>query len=200
MPQCARSSVGCYKSNLNCKDKIVERRKTRTCQAGPVKFGSEHPIVRQTMATTLTSDVQGTIDQVIRCADEGFDLVRITVVGMKDAKACHEIRKGLDERGYSIPLCADMHFQPKVALKVAEAVEKIRVNPGNFADGRKTFEEVLYETDEEYFAERAYIEETFKPLVLKCKEENRMIRIGTHTAPPTAPQPLPHHSPQEVGR
>jgi len=178
----------------------VERRTTRTCQAGPVKFGSEHPIVRQTMATTLTSDVQGTIDQVIRCADEGFDLVRITVVGMKDAKACHEIRKGLDERGYSIPLCADMHFQPKVALKVAEAVEKIRVNPGNFADGRKTFEEVLYETDEEYFAERAYIEETFKPLVLKCKEENRMIRIGTHTAPPTAPQPLAHDSPHEVGR
>ena len=178
----------------------VERRTTRTCQAGPVKFGSEHPIVRQTMATTLTSDVQGTIDQVIRCADEGFDLVRITVVGMKDAKACHEIRKGLDERGYSIPLCADMHFQPKVALKVAEAVEKIRVNPGNFADGRKTFEEVLYETDEEYFSERAYIEETFKPLVLKCKEENRMIRIGTHTAAPTAPQPLAHHSPQEVGR
>ena len=158
----------------------MERRKTRTCQAGPVKFGSEHPIVRQTMATTLTSDVQGTIDQVIRCADEGFDLVRVTVVGMKDAKACHEIRKGLDERGYSIPLCADMHFQPKVALKVAEAVEKIRVNPGNFADGRKTFEEVLYETDEEYFAERAYIEETFKPLVLKCKELNRCMRIGTN--------------------
>merc|ERR1719389_553326 len=158
----------------------VERRTTRTCQAGPVKFGSEHPIVRQTMATTLTSDVEATVDQVIRCADEGFDLVRITVVGMKDAKACAEIRKGLDARGYSIPLCADMHFQPKVALKVAEAVEKIRVNPGNFADGRKTFEEVLYETDEEYFAERNYIAETFTPLVLKCKEENRMIRIGTN--------------------
>ena len=78
-----------------------------------------------------------------------------------------------------------------MALKVAEAVEKIRVNPGNFADGRKTFDEVLYETDEEYFAERAYIEETFKPLVLKCKELNRMIRIGTRTAL----QPLPSHSP-----
>ena len=158
----------------------VERRKTRTCQAGPVKFGSEHPIVRQTMATTLTSDVQATVDQTIRCADEGFDLVRVTVVGMKDAKACVEIRKELDARGYSIPLCADMHFQPKVALVVADAVEKIRVNPGNFADGRKSFEEVLYETDEEYFAERAYIEETFTPLVLKCKELNRMIRIGTN--------------------
>jgi len=121
----------------------------------------------------------------MRCADEGFDLVRVTVVGMKDAKACVEIRKELDARGYSTPLCADMHFQPKVALLVADAVEKIRVNPGNFADGRKTFDEVLYETDEEYFAERDYIEETFKPLVLKCKELNRMMRIGAQ--PPLQP-------------
>lgn len=99
---------------------------------------------------------------------------------MKEANACHDIREMLFQKGYDIPICADMHFQPKVALKVADAVEKIRVNPGNFADGRKTFEEVLYETDEEYFAERDYIEETFKPLVLKCKELNRMMRIGTN--------------------
>ena len=65
------------------------------------------------------------------------DLVRITVVGMKEALACHEIREGLFQKGYDIPLCADMHFQPKVAIKTAEAVEKIRINPGNFADGRK---------------------------------------------------------------
>ena len=122
---------------------VVERRKSRTVTAGPVKFGSDHPIVRQTMLTTLTSDVEGTIEQAIRCADEGFDLVRITVVGMKDAKACVKIREGLDARGYDIPLCADMHFQPKVAIKVAEAVEKIRINPGNFADGRKSFEEIV---------------------------------------------------------
>jgi len=158
----------------------VNRRKTRTVEAGPVKFGSEHPIVRQTMATTLTSDVEGSVEQIIKCADEGFDLVRVTVVGMKDAKACVEIRKQLDAKGYSTPICADMHFQPKVALVVADAVEKIRVNPGNFADGRKSFEEILYETDEEYFEERDYIEETFKPLVLKCKELNRCMRIGTN--------------------
>jgi len=72
-------------------------------------------------------------------------------VGMKDAKACMEIRKGLDARGYSIPLCADMHFAPKVALAVADAVEKVRINPGNFVDGRKTFEGKVYETDEDYF-------------------------------------------------
>lgn len=126
----------------------VKRRKTRTVTAGPVKFGSEHPLVRQTMSTELTSEVEKQIDQIIRCADEGFDLVRLTVVGMKDAKACLKIREGLDARGYNIPLCADMHFAPKVALAVADAVEKIRINPGNFVDGRKTFENMVYETDE----------------------------------------------------
>jgi len=158
----------------------VKRRPTRTVECGPIKFGSEHPLVRQTMATTLTSDVEGTIEQVIKCADEGFDLVRVTVVGMKDAKACMEIRKGLDARGYDIPLCADMHFAPKVALAVADAVEKIRINPGNFVDGRKTFENVVYETDEDYFKERAYFVEALTPLVEKCKKLNRCMRIGTN--------------------
>ena len=214
----------------------VVRRKTRTVEAGPVRFGSEHPIVRQTMATTLTSDVDATVEQVpsavvggacvrawgaggqaqgwvrgraaslslaplpisvyacwgrgskrtgappqvVKCADEGFDLVRVTVVGMRDAKACMQIREKLDARGYSIPLCADMHFQPKVALAVADAVEKIRINPGNFADGRKSFEEMIYETDEQFFADRDYFVEVFAPLVEKCKELNRAMRIGTN--------------------
>jgi len=104
----------------------VTRRKTRTVTAGSVKFGSEHPLVRQTMATTLTSDVEGSADQIMRCADEGFDLVRLTVVGMKDAKACHGIKETLLKKGYDIPLCADMHFQPKV--KRAEKRVCVRAN------------------------------------------------------------------------
>ena len=158
----------------------VVRRKTRTVTAGPVQFGSEHPLVRQTMATTLTSDVDATVEQVKRCADEGFDLVRVTVVGMKDAKACLKIREKLDAQGYDIPLCADMHFQPKVALAVADAVEKIRINPGNFVDGRKSFEEMIYETDEQYFSEREFFYDSFAPLVEKCKEKGRAMRIGTN--------------------
>jgi len=86
----------------------------------------------------------------------------------------------LDERGYDIPLCADMHFAPKVALATAENIEKIRINPGNFVDGRKTFEELVYETDEDYFRERAYFVEALTPLVHKCKELNRAMRIGTN--------------------
>jgi (E)-4-hydroxy-3-methylbut-2-enyl-diphosphate synthase len=143
-------------------------------------FGSDHPIVRQTMATTNTADVGATIEQVVRCADKGFDLVRITVQGRREASAALRIREGLFKRGYDIPLCADMHFQPAVALAVADAVEKIRINPGNFADGRKDFDEHVYETEEDYFGERGYLLEAMAPLVEKCKALNRCMRIGTN--------------------
>ena len=143
--------LGRYCEDLN----TVIRRKTRTVECGPIKFGSDHPIVRQTMGTTNTRDVEGTIDQVMRCADVGFDLVRVTVVGMKEAEACHRIREGLFKKGYDIPLCADMHFQPAVAIKTAEAVEKIRINPGNFADGRKEDEaNKVYESDADFLRDR----------------------------------------------
>lgn len=160
-------------------DKVV-RRKTRTVTCGPINFGSEHPIVRQTMATTDTSNVEATVDQVIRCADKGFDLVRVTVQGKREANACLKIRDRLFQKGYDIPLCADMHFQPKVAQMVAEAVEKIRINPGNFADGRKDFEEKIYETEDDYFSERGYLVEALVPLVEKCKQLDRCMRIGTN--------------------
>ena len=132
------------------------------------------------MATTDTANVDATIEQVMRCADKGFDLVRITVQGRREANAALKIREGLFKKGYDIPLCADMHFQPKVALMVAEALEKIRINPGNFADGRKDFEEKVYETEEDYFNERQYLVEAMYPLVEKCKELDRCMRIGTN--------------------
>lgn len=132
------------------------------------------------MATTDTADVEATIDQVMRCADEGFDLVRVTVQGKREANACMKIREGLFKKGYDIPLCADMHFQPLVAQVVAEAVEKIRINPGNFADGRKDFDEKVYESEEDYFAERGYLLEAMQPLVEKCKSLERCMRIGTN--------------------
>lgn len=164
-----------------CEDlHLVTRRKTRTVTCGPINFGSDHPIVRQTMGTTDTADVEGTIEQVMRCADKGFDLVRITVQGRREANAAMKIREGLFKKGYDIPLCADMHFQPKVAMMVAEALEKIRINPGNFADGRKDFEEKIYETEEDYIKERQYLLDAMYPLVEKCKELNRCMRIGTN--------------------
>jgi len=118
--------------------------------------------------------------QVKKCADAGAEMVRITVQGMQEAKACAEIKKRLVEDGYDTPLIADIHFAPKVAMMVAECFDKIRVNPGNFADGRKKFEDILYETDEEYNAEIEEIEKIFTPLVLKCKERGVAMRIGTN--------------------
>lgn len=132
------------------------------------------------MATTNTADVDESIAQIMRCADKGFDLVRITVQGKREANAAMQIREGLFKKGYDIPLCADMHFQPKVALMVADAVEKIRINPGNFADGRKDFDEKVYESEADYVQEREYLFNAMLPLVEKCKKLNRAMRIGTN--------------------
>jgi len=156
------------------------RRPTRTVHCGPVKIGSEHPYVRQTMATTLTSDVEATMGQIMKCADTGFDLVRITVQGRREADACMKIREGLFKKGYDIPLCADMHFQPKVAMMVADAVEKIRINPGNFVDGTKDFDDAVFETELDYNKKREYLTEAMAPLVEKCRSLNRAMRIGTN--------------------
>ncbi|WIA43938.1 hypothetical protein OEZ86_010335 [Tetradesmus obliquus] len=169
----------------------TRRRPTRTVTIGPVKVGSQHRVALQTMTTTDTRDVAATVAQVKKCADAGADIVkkcadagadivRITVQGRKEAEACMKIREQLFKDGYDVPLVADIHFQPAVAMMVAEAFEKIRINPGNFADGRKTFEEINYDDPAEFEAERAHIEEVFTPLVLKCKELGRAMRIGTN--------------------
>ncbi|KAG2452668.1 hypothetical protein HYH02_002901 [Chlamydomonas schloesseri] len=156
------------------------RRPTRTVMIGKVPVGSQHRIALQTMTTTDTRNVQLTVDQVKKCADAGADIVRITVQGKKEAEACMKIREQLFKDKYDVPLVADIHFQPTVAMMVAEAFEKIRVNPGNFADGRKTFDVINYDDPREFERERELIEETFTPLVLKCKELGRAIRIGTN--------------------
>mmetsp|Transcript_5782 Transcript_5782/g.18830 ORF Transcript_5782/g.18830 Transcript_5782/m.18830 type:complete len:739 (-) Transcript_5782:220-2436(-) len=164
-----------------CESRYVpSRRPTRTVEVGPVKIGSEHPIACQTMSTTDTRDVAASVAQIERCVEQGANLVRLTVQGLNEAKKSAEIRATLDAKGLDVPLVADIHFQPKAAMLVADAFEKIRVNPGNFADGRKTFEEINYDSPEEFEAEKAYIEELFTPLVLKCKELNRAMRIGTN--------------------
>ena len=156
------------------------RRPTRTITVGKVPIGSAHPVAKQTMATTVTRDVEASVDQVIKIAKEGADLVRLTVQGRFEADACMKIRESLWQKGYDIPLVADIHFAPAVALRVAEAFEKVRINPGNFADGIKSFENKVYNTREEYDQDIVAIEELFVPLVLKMKENNRAMRIGTN--------------------
>nr|AOV62778.1 4-hydroxy-3-methylbut-2-enyl diphosphate synthase [Morus alba] len=155
------------------------RRKTRTVMVGNVALGSEHPIRIQTMTTSDTKDVAGTVEEVMRIADEGADIVRITVQGKKEADACFEIKNTLVQKNYNIPLVADIHFAPSIALRVAECFDKIRVNPGNFADRRAQFEKLEY-TDEDYQKELEHIEQVFTPLVEKCKKYGRAMRIGTN--------------------
>ncbi|KAI6685781.1 hypothetical protein NL676_031694 [Syzygium grande] len=155
------------------------RRKTRTVMVGNVALGSEHPIRIQTMTTSDTKDVAGTVEQVMRIADRGADIVRITVQGKREADACFEIKNSLVQKNYNIPLVADIHFAPSVALRVAECFDKIRVNPGNFADRRAQFEQIEY-TDDEYQKELEHIEQVFTPLVEKCKKYGRAMRIGTN--------------------
>ena len=149
-------------------------------QIGDVKVGSEHPIALQTMTTTDTRDIAATVEQVKRCADAGADIVRVTVQGKKEAEACMKLREQLFKDRYSTPLVADIHFQPAVAMMVAEAFEKIRINPGNFADGAKKFDVINYDDPEQFKAEQENIRELFAPLVEKCKKLNRAMRIGTN--------------------
>ncbi|VFQ91483.1 unnamed protein product [Cuscuta campestris] len=155
------------------------RRKTGTVMVGNVAIGGEHPIRIQTMTTTDTKDVSGTVEQVMKIADTGADIVRITVQGKREADACFEIKNSLVQKNYNIPLVADIHFAPSVALRVSECFDKIRVNPGNFADRRAQFEKLEY-TEEDYQNELEHIEEVFTPLVEKCKKYGRAMRIGTN--------------------
>lgn len=155
------------------------RYETREVKVGKVGIGGTNSIRIQSMTTSNTRDVEATIDQVMKLVDWGCEIVRLTVQGKKEAEACELIKNGLLKRGYDVPLVADIHFYPPAALLVADFVEKIRVNPGNYADKRASFKEIEY-TEASYQAELQRIEEKFTPLVQKCKQLKRAIRIGTN--------------------
>jgi (E)-4-hydroxy-3-methylbut-2-enyl-diphosphate synthase len=130
------------------------------------------------MTTTRTQDVEATLAQSVRLVEAGCEIVRITAPTTADARAIGEIKRRLRSMGVSVPLVADIHFSPSAAMEAAEHVEKVRVNPGNFADQK--FFRVREYTDEDYAAEIARIEERFAPLVLKCKERGVAMRIGSN--------------------
>lgn len=155
------------------------RRPTRTVMVGNVGVGGNHPIRIQSMTTSNTRDAAATIDQIIRLADSGCEIARVTVQGMKEADACEEIKNGLIKRGYTIPLVADIHFFPPAAMRVVDFVDKVRINPGNYVDKRATFKTLEY-NDASYLKELEKIEEKFTPLVEKCKRLERAMRIGTN--------------------
>lgn len=155
-----------------------KRRKTVEVKIGDVPLGSMHPIRVQSMTTIDTMDTQGSVEQTIRMVEAGCEYVRITAPSIKEAKNLENIKNELRKRGYTVPLIADIHFTPNAAEMAARIVEKVRVNPGNYAD-KKKFEHIEY-TDQSYVEELDRIRERFTPLVALCKEYGTAMRIGTN--------------------
>lgn len=167
------------KNQKYCNSLIAfSRLESHEVKIGAVGFGGHNPIRLQSMTTTDTMDTAASVEQAIRMIDAGCELVRYTAPSKREAENLKNIRMELDAKGYPTPLVADIHFTPNAAEVAAHHIEKIRVNPGNYAD-KKKFEEIDY-TDESYQAELIRIREKFTPLVLLCKELGRAMRIGTN--------------------
>jgi (E)-4-hydroxy-3-methylbut-2-enyl-diphosphate synthase len=151
---------------------------TREVAIGDVPMGGTNPIRIQSMTTTDTMDTIGTVEQTIRMVEAGCEYVRITAPSIKEANNLAVIKSELRKRGYSVPLVADIHFTPNAAEVAARIVEKVRINPGNYAD-KKKFDQLNY-TPAEYEAELGRIYQKFSPLVKVCKEYGTAMRIGTN--------------------
>ena len=155
-----------------------KRWKSREVKIGDIALGGDNPIRVQSMTTTDTMDTKGTVDQSIRMIEAGCEYVRITAPSKKQAENLQNIKNELIKRGYNTPLIADIHFTPNAAEIAARIVEKVRINPGNFAD-RKKFNYIEY-TDDQYDAEISRIRKRFLPLIKVCKEYGTAMRIGTN--------------------
>ncbi|MBC5991757.1 (E)-4-hydroxy-3-methylbut-2-enyl-diphosphate synthase [Pontibacter cellulosilyticus] len=155
-----------------------KRRKTRVVNIGGVPMGGDHPIRVQSMTTVDTMDTAGSVEQCIRMIEAGCEYIRITAPSIKEAENLQLIKEELRKRGYNVPLVADIHFTPNAAEVAARIVEKVRVNPGNYAD-KKKFQVIEYD-DASYQAELDRIRERFVPLVRICKEHGTAMRIGTN--------------------
>ncbi|MGB1874323.1 MAG: (E)-4-hydroxy-3-methylbut-2-enyl-diphosphate synthase [Akkermansiaceae bacterium] len=162
-----------------CKDYFAySRRKTREIMVGNVGIGGDNPIRVQSMITSDTRDTEACVKQVLDLAEAGCEVVRITAQTKKYAENLEHIRDGVRAAGCDVPLVADIHFKPDAAFEAAKWVEKIRVNPGNYADKKKF--EIREYTDEQYAEELERIRADFAPLVELCKDLGRAMRIGTN--------------------
>jgi (E)-4-hydroxy-3-methylbut-2-enyl-diphosphate synthase len=171
------SAVSAVKKYCNSLVKY-SRRETIPVKVGDVIIGGNNPIVVQSMTTVDTMDTMGSVEETLRMVASGCELVRITAPSLKEAENLRNIKAELRKRGCHVPLVADIHFTPNAAELAAQIVEKVRVNPGNYAD-KKKFENIEY-TDITYQAELDRIRERFAPLVEICKAHGTAMRIGTN--------------------
>src|SRR6202040_1533527 len=154
------------------------RRVSREVRVGNVGIGGDNPIRVQSMITCDTMDTEMSIQQTLELANVGCEIVRITAPTVKDSRNLENIVKGLRERGCDVPIVADIHFKPEAAMEAAKWVDKVRINPGNYADSKKF---VIREySDEQYAAELTRIRQRFAPLVKLCQERGIAMRIGTN--------------------
>lgn len=155
------------------------RRRTVEVKVGAVGVGGDHPIRIQSMTTSDTQDVAATVRQSIALAEVGCEIVRVTAPNVQAAKCLKAIREQFSAAGFAhIPLVADIHFLPQAAMEAVEHVEKVRVNPGNYADKKKFA--VREYSSSQYVEELERLHETFTPLVLRAKALGRSLRIGTN--------------------
>ena len=161
-----------------CDDLFVfDRFRTREVNIGNTPLGGLNPIRIQSMTNTDTMDTEATILQSIRMIDAGSEYIRITAQGIKEANNLAEIKNLLLQKGYSTPLIADIHFNPKAAEVAAAIVEKVRINPGNYVDrntGKSHFTDLEYDDELKRIADRLF------PLIAICKQHHTAIRIGTN--------------------
>ena len=148
------------------------RRKTVEVAIGDLPMGGNNPIRIQSMTTVDTMDTLGSVEQTIRMVEAGCEYVRITAPSVKEAQNLDAIKKELRKRGYTVPLVADIHFTPNAAELAARIVEKVRINPGNYAD-KKRFETIDY-TEASYQSELQRIRDKFLPLIKICKSTERL--------------------------
>src|SRR4030088_1877648 len=162
-----------------CENPLVYRRRvTREVRVGNVGVGGANPIRVQSMITCDTMDAEMSIQQTMELANVGCEIVRITAPTVKDSRNLENIVKGLRAQGCDVPIVADIHFKPDAAMEAAKWVDKVRINPGNYADSKKF---VIREyTDEQYTGELDRIRERFSPLVDLCKQRGIAMRIGTN--------------------
>ena len=155
------------------------RRHSSTVQIGNVPLGGDNPIRIQSMTSTSTLDTDASVAQCRRIFDTGADYVRLTAQGVREAHNIGEIRAALHAAGYTKPLVADIHFNPKAAFEAAATTDKVRINPGNFVDAARTFKKLEY-TDEEYAAELEKIRRAVVPFIAICREHHTAVRLGVN--------------------
>ena len=158
---------------------VLTRRRSHAVLVGGVAIGGDNPVRVQSMCTTSTMDTEGSVAQVLRIARAGGELVRLTTQGTREAENMRLIREGVRRAGCSVPLVADVHFNPNVADVAALHCEKVRINPGNYVDAARQFKHLDY-TDEEYAAELRRIEERLLPFLQICREHGTALRIGVN--------------------